>query len=180
MKNVGEFFLKRLRDNGDELSIIYFHLFRMMDMEKLNEELEYLAALSEGKDDYFKEHGAEEWFAIWHKSVRQTDYFSDIVKKGKIYLLTDEEKKEFKFLRHKVAEKGYVKASADGKHLFNDEYRRYLDLWTKSRAEVTEDSVTGHIDSILWNAVHMDDKNKLFNTFKRTFREMKAEVEEEA
>lgn len=177
MKNVGEILLTYLRDSKNELGAIYYHLFRMLDIEKLNEELLYLYDLSEGNDTYFKEYGVESWFAIWHKSVRQTDYFRDIYKKGKIEILTPDEKKQFKFLRHKTSQKGYVKASTDGKHLFNDEYRLYLDLWTKARAEATEDSLGGHIDSILWNTVHIDKDNFLFNSFKRTFREMKTEVE---
>lgn len=181
MERLGEIFLKMLRDAAQtkEIAAIYYHLFKMQDLEKLNEELQYLYELSEGKDEYFKEHGKTDWFAIWHKSVRQTDYFTGIVKKGRIELMTTDERKEFKFLRHKVYQKGYDKTDPNGKHLFNDEYRRFLELNEKLRAEATEDSVSGHIDSILWNTVHMDDKDVLYKNFKRTFLEIKMEIDAE-
>ena len=30
--------------------------------------------------------------------------------------------------------------------------------------------ITGHLDMILWNTIHMDINNELFNAFERTFK----------
>lgn len=128
-----------------DIADIYLHLFRMMDEEKLERELEYIFQLSEGKDEFFKKSGKDDWFYIFHKSIRQTDFFQDCYQKKKVELVTDLERKEFKFLWNKVREKGYDK-SAEPKekgYSFSNEYRRFLDLNDRIRRETEEESICG-------------------------------------
>jgi len=166
-----EILLEFLRNSKSEISNIYYRLFSLKEPDKLDEELEYLLLLSEGKDDYFKEYGKTDWFAIWHKSIRQTDYFEDCYINRRKPLLTPDEEKQFKFLNHKVKKQGYNKYDEAGK-IFNDEYRYYLDLWEKRRRENIQDSICGVLDSVLWNTIHIDKENILYNIFKRTFDDM--------
>lgn len=172
MKNISEIFLKKLRDNENHIGMVYYQLFSLVNHKELDETIIYLFHLSIGDDEYFKEYGKENWFAIWHKSVRQTNFFSDNFRKIKMPLLTADETKEFKFLSNKCSEKGYIKESIDGKHLFNDEYRRYLDLFGKRRRENADESINGNLDSILWNMVHVDKEDILIKTFEYIFIEI--------
>ena len=153
---------------------IYLHLFRMMDEEKLERELEYLFQLSEGKDEFFKKSGKDDWFYIFHKSIRQTDFFQGCYQKKKVELVTDLERKEFKFLWNKIHEKGYDKTAEPKEegYSFSNEYRRYLDLHDRIRRETEEESICGHLDMILWNTIQIDN-NELYDAFLRMFSEWK-------
>ena len=165
--------LKKMKDSS--LTNIYNHLFSLLKPEDLEWNLKYLFELSEGKDDYFKESGKEGWFAIFHKSIRQSDFIQNCYQKRSIELLTDDEKKEFRFLCSKCRAKDYDKTKdkrAD--QLFSDEYLRYLDLSGKKSREVEEHSIGGHLDSILWNMIHVDE-SELYNAFLRVFSEYKLE-----
>lgn len=102
--------------------------------------------------------------------IRQTDFFQGVYKRIELELMTKQEISEFWFLNDKVTKKGYDK-SGDGNRLFNDEYRRYLELSTKKRSQKQEKSVGGHVDMMLWNLIHADKKNVLYKTFEEFFEE---------
>jgi hypothetical protein len=157
---------------------IYLHLFGLLDEERLERELEYLFQLSDGKDEFFKKDGKDNWFYIFHKSIRQTDFFQGCYQKKKVELVTDLERKEWKFLFVKVHEKGYDKAAEPKEKgfSFSDEYRRFLHLNDLVRRETEEESIDGHLDSILWNMIHVDG-NELYDTFLRMFSEYKLQME---
>lgn len=163
--------LKKMKN--DYVANIYYHIFSLIKPEDLEWNLKYIFELSEGKDDYFKKYGKEEWFAIFHKSIRQTDFIQDCYQRRKVELMTDDEEKEYRFLCHKVRVKEYDKTKDKRKdQLFNDEYLRYLDLNGKKRREVEEESIGGHLDSILWNMIWVDN-NELYDAFLRMFSEWK-------
>ena len=162
-----EQFLYNLKEHNSDISSVYLSLFQLLDKDILEYQLIYLKELSEGNNPYFKENGKENWFNIFHKSVRQTDFFSDCYIKRKYSLLTDDEEKELKFLRNKVREKGYNKKNND--QTFTDEFRYYLDLSNKKNRESIDVDISGSLDSILWNTIHVDEKNVLYITFKIIF-----------
>lgn len=168
---LAELFMKELRKGTDNFSPIYFSLFSIKELEDLNDTLEYVFELSEGKDSYFKASGKKDWFYIWHKSVRQGDFFNDCYKKVNVPLLDKKESSEYKFLKHKVHQAGYNKRGEEDE-LFTPEYKRYLELWTLKRREDKDESINGHLDSMLWNLVHADG-DILYNAFMRTFTEYK-------
>jgi hypothetical protein len=170
-------FFDSLKRNQSDISNIYQHLFSLMKFEDLEKELKYLFELSEGDDDYFKESGKTDWFGIFHKSIRQTDFFQECYRKIKEPQLTNLEEKEFKFLRHKVREKGYDKTDPTGQFMFNGEYNRFLELNDMKRNEQYDESIGGHLDMILWNTIQVD-KNELYNVFLRTFSEYKLQKNE--
>jgi hypothetical protein len=170
-----QLFVANLKDCKEEFGRIYFHLFSFLEESELQNVLEYVFDLSEGNDGYFKEQGKVEWFAVFHKHIRQTDFFSNrcFYKKEKYDLLTKDEEKEFKFLVNKVKADGYNKKCTDGSNkLFNEEYNRYLDLSKMKRRQVLDISINGELDSILWNVICIDN-NFLYNTLLVTFEEYK-------
>jgi hypothetical protein len=170
-------FFDSLKRNQSDISNIYQHLFSLIKFEDLEKELKYLFELSEGEDSFFKESAKTDWFGIFHKSIRQTDFFQECYRKIKEPQLTDLEEKEFKFLRNKIKGEGYDKTDPTGKFMFNEEYRRYCDLSLLKQSEQYDKSIGGHLDMILWNTIHVD-KNELYNTFLRTFSEYKLQQNE--
>ncbi len=156
----------------DSLGIIFYQLFSLKTNDELQSELEYLYTLYKGTDSYFKKSSIDCWFAIWHKSIRQCDYFDNCYQNNKVELISKEERAEFKFLMSKVREKEFSKTDgkADGK-LFNDAYNRYLQLREIVRREEKHDSINGKMDSILYNAICIDSKNMLYETFIKTFNQ---------
>lgn len=162
----------------DSLGSVFSQLFSLRKEEELKYDLYYLYTLYKGTDEFFGENSKDCWFSIWHKSIRQTDYFSDCFQRNKLQLLTEEEEKEFKFLLHKCKDKEFSKTEGKQKDkLFNDTYLRYLDLHEKRRRQFSEDSINGNLDSMLWNLIHVDKENMLYNTFRKAFMDLEFELE---
>lgn len=165
-------FKELLHEFGRSESIgnIYANLFSLRTEEELEEDLAYLYTLYKGTDSYWKKDSVDDWFAIWHKSIRQCDYFHNCFQTNTVELVTADERAKFKFIGHKVRTEGYDKKNGkDPNKLFNDEYNEYLNLHSKIRREDVDDSINGRLDSMLWNLVHVDEENKLMKLFRRTF-----------
>lgn len=170
---LAEHFLKILREEGSvrsDLKAVYYHLFSLLDQEELENTLEYLKTVWNGTDDHFGKEGKECWFTVFHKMIRQTDFFQGIYKKIELKLMTKKELSEFWFLNDKVTKVGYDK-TGEPNELFNSEYRRYLELSEKKRSQKREKSVGGHLDMVLWNLIHADTKDVLYKTFEEFFKE---------
>lgn len=188
-----EIFRKQLKNliEKEEIGSLYNSLFELLSDDSLNEELEYLFSLFKGKDDYFKKNGKTDWFYIWHKSIRQTDYFQNLVGYKIENILTDEQekelvvlKKQMNLIRDKVVfplkrdatEEEYKKHEDSYKALNSmDEYKvllkRNKELIALKRHQ-SEIRLGGIMDSMLWNTIRLDKKNSLYETFLRTFSEM--------
>ena len=156
--------------NKEYISVIYYQLFSTLNTKDLDADIEWVKSLHDGTDDFFKDSGKNNWFAIWHKQIRQTDYFRNCYKRNHAPILTDAERKEFKFLRHEVYKDGYKKHDENG--FFKEEYKRYLWLHERNRRETLEDSINGKLDSILWNTIWLDKEDILYKIFKRVFDEI--------
>lgn len=155
---------------SESIGSIFAQLFSLKTDEELQEEIEYLYTLYKGTDDYFKSDSIDCWYAIWHKSIRQCDYFKDCYKKNTVKLITDEERKEFKFLSSKCRSKGFSKTEGkDENKLFNETYNRYLHLHEIVRRECEHDSINGNLDSMLWNLIHVDKNCDLMKLFLKVF-----------
>lgn len=171
---LAETFMNILKEGANkmdgELYSVYFHIFMLQSLEELQDVLEQYQELASGKDKHFKSEGKKIWFGVFHKAIRQCDYFKDSYRHGEIEILTKEQQSELTYLRTIVYKDGYVKESTDPKQLFNDEYRRYLELMDLKRAEKREKSIGGHLDMILWNAIHVDKKNILKKAMELAFK----------
>ncbi len=156
----------------EHIGTIYYQLFSLKTDIELQEELEYLYTLYQGTDDYFKTNSIDCWFEIWHKSIRQTDYFYNCYITNNINLVTDDERKEFKYLLNKCRDKNFSKTEGkEDNKLFNETYNRYLRLHSIMSREKKEVSINGKLDSILWNTINLDNENKLMDLFIKTFKE---------
>lgn len=184
-------FRAELEKLGNNIGIIYTHLFSFLTDEELNDNLEYIYAVYKGKDKYFKEHGIENWFGIWHKSVRQTDFFTGIKAFRYVDKLTDEQreeleeiKKELESLQTKRIYRPKKKEWSDTDHekhkksydelYVSEEYTSLIKRLRPLQAiKNTKEDVRflGKLDSILWNMVHIDN-NFLYEVFLRTFSEV--------
>jgi len=180
MKNKSAIKFRELLYNWSQseyIGTIFYQLFTLKTDNELQEELEYLYTLYKGTDNYFKSESIDCWFTIWHKSIRQCDYFSDCFKVNSVNLVTDDERKEFRFLANECRKEGFSKT--EGKkdnELFNETYNRYLDLFElvrrERKEERKEDSINGKLDSILWNLIQLDSECKLEKIFIETFKIM--------
>jgi hypothetical protein len=169
--NLRDAFLRELQENRHTspkdvgFAQTYYHIFAMQNKEALERDLIYLFKLRRGEDDYFKETSKDCWFAIWHKTIRQSDYFNDCYKKTPVKVMTDDERAELRFLGSQIM-KGTIHRKRGRKkgELFTQEYRRYLNLQEKRRGEEMDESIGGHLDMVLWNLIHADS-NCLYNKF---------------
>lgn len=181
--NLRDAFLKKLRsvDNLSpaqaDISLVYYHIFSVQDAEVLERDLKFLFNLRRGEDSFFKESGNYQWFAIWHKTIRQGDYFNDCFKRIKLNLMTDEQRSERKFLYVGILDGTVVKESLDANELFTKEYKRYIELGNIERSErAVEKSISGHLDMILWNTVNVDKEGFLINMMGSFFDENEKEI----
>mgnify|MGYP006286882463 CR=1 FL=1 len=160
-------FLKELRDNKDDISWMYNTLFESLDPKQLNQELGYINELHLGKNDFHKENGKENWFYIFHKGVRQVDYFQDIFQRKTIELVDDTELKEMRYLKSLLVDKKIKKRDDDGN--FSKEYKRYLKIYELKRRETIEEDISGKFDALLWGLINLDKNDVLYKTFEVTF-----------
>lgn len=181
LQDLGIRFLEILRKNPKDIASIYWHIFSLLPEKQLEDTLVYLYEVSSGKDEFFKERGKEEWFYNWHKSIRQCDFFEGIYKEVESEPLTKEEHKEFKYLfnLYRVDKKNKYAPKGSGR-MFTEEYRRYLELHTKKTEKKIDHNVSGHIDGMLWSAVHIDTDDVLVESFEDLFTQIKRFEKKEA
>lgn len=164
-----------LRDSNKDIAGVYFHLFKILDPQKFNDELEATNIIRNGEDLYFGESGKKNWFAILHKSMRQCDFYNDCYTKRPIEILSEDERKRHNQLRRIIyGTKDYNKRDGDGN--FTDEYREYLDLNTIANNEDRDEDIGGNLDMILYNTIRADHENFLYNTLVELFEMEKIEL----
>ena len=187
--------MKRLREST-EIGNLYHQLFSVKSDEELEEDLRLIHEVYQGKNDCYKEVGKTEWFVIWHKSVRQCDYFTNLFGYTIVDKLTDEQRtemnevqKEYNALSKKVivklkynhTEEDYAIHEQSYKTLYAmDEYKVLTSKLRKLKAieNSKEDiSVAGKFDSMLHTAVYLDVKSELYKLFKRVFNYIETERE---
>jgi hypothetical protein len=165
---LAESFLKILTDGKSDVHDIFRILFSILELEELDAVLKRYKKIWSGKDSHFGKIGKTEWYAAFHKEVRQIDFFSLCYRKRHLELLTEKEQSEYTFLINKVTKEGYNKKGET--MLFNDEYRRFLSLSEKKRAENREVSIGGKLDSILWLFIHVDEDDILKTSMEKLFK----------
>ncbi len=153
--NTLDFYAKNRSEAESSLLQIYHHCFKCM----LDKDLE--GVLVNMHTDFKKE--PEYWFYMFHKMVRQVDFFDGVYYIDVNNNLNEDEKKELEKLRERIFAE--VERS-------EEEKARYRVLNSKSRME-TRESLGGHIDMILWNMIHVDQKNILKSVFEATFDAVK-------
>lgn len=148
--------LRRRFKNG-HLSMLYTQLFSLFNDEELFQVLEYF------KSRYAMDKSEEkdEWFFEFHKSIRQTDFFSGIQITKQTILSTEDEKKRKKLYRNLDESAPDFKNSPE-----------WIELMRLQKLRNTREvfGSGGIFDSLLWNLIHLDTDNELKTILERVFK----------
>jgi hypothetical protein len=156
------------------LGAMYHHLFSILSDEELTELLTYHQSVyNEDK---------EGWFYQFHKSIRQCDFFgNDLLSYRTVNMLTEEQTKRREELR-KIWDgqyKDWKKKNGNEDFEKYKIFRRlpecvvvYEELHKLNKIKNTKEDIqiTGHIDMLLWNTIHLDTENELQKILERTFK----------
>lgn len=164
-----EDFLQELKTYSlsDHPSEVYRHIFSCMEAESLELLLQELRSRVSDED----------WFFYFHKSMRQTDFFNDVYVHYTINTQTESDLKRIEELRQilpSYAEKGKIWKdvinSEESKSLgLEKELKELRFLVGKSKKEERR-RVSGHLDMVLWNLIHMDNTEFLKKFIERFFK----------
>lgn len=166
--------VQQLKNSDNRIAGIFLSLIGIIPRDKFERDIAHLYDLANGKDEFWGKDSIKDWFAIWHKSIRQTDYYENCYRRDVRDDLTYKELQEYRRLAAKVREPGYDKhyKGKDKAHLFTLEYQRYLKLNEKQRMSRHDEPINGYLDSILYQTIHADRDNVLYNSLKHTFVEI--------
>lgn len=185
-KTLAEIFFNMLSDSGDELVNIYYQLFSIMPEKELEANMQFAYDCFSGNVGETEEDKSyyKEWFYVFHKSVRQTDFFPYCIIDRPDPLTTPEEAEEYGKLydlyhqfTKTIPEDPTLRPSEmvalwkkDWELCYPNEAKRLKELTKKKHNRHTE-SIGGHIDMILWNVIHLDVQCVLKKTMERAFNE---------
>jgi hypothetical protein len=166
-------FLEFLESHREfDLVECYRHLFSSMEAGALENTLVYL--------QYQMKY--EDWFFSFHKSMRQTDFFGDIYVAYRENQQTEEDLQKLKELREilptykgKIWEGIIIREEARSLGL-DAEIKEYDHLRKKSKIEKRR-SVSGNLDMVIWNLVHLDKENILQKLIERFFKQLDEQKE---
>ena len=144
-----EKFLSGLKSHsGSDISEIYRHLFICMRKEDLENTLSIL------KESVHEEN----WFYLFHKSIRQTDFYEGVHVSEIKDIRSDQEKNRMEELRKILPFHPFTNAVNSERALLMDlesEMKEFRSLYRKSKAEESR-GIGGNLDMCLWNLIHLD------------------------
>ncbi len=137
-----------------------------------------------------KEYYRLEWFAVFHKSIRQVDFYSNCkisLHKSQLTPAKDRRRRELRALDTKL-HRAYGFDNVDFgsydyyelKKKYNTEHQKMLsDLRELDRKfnQKEDFSINGSLDSILYNLIHLDEENFLYEILEETFEEHQINVQ---
>lgn len=172
--NIVQEFKEILKSKHSDIASLYHHIFSIMSDEHLSETLEYYKTVYQ--------EDKESWFYYFHKSMRQTDFFgNDVLSYRIVNMLTDEQKARREELL-KIREKQYKKFKKKNKDENYEKYKEFrklpecvevlteLQKLNEIMNTKEETRISGHLDMILWNTIHVDKNNELQSILERTFK----------
>ena len=144
-------FKKALKEriSNSDLSFMYQKLFFncFISEKELNDILKYYQGI-------FKTE-PENWFAQFHKSIRQTDFFDGTYFK-EVNILTDEEMERRRYL---IPKKGRSESEVEELRQLNKKYRHLESV-----------EIAGIVDAMLYSLIHLDEENKLKDVMEIAFK----------
>lgn len=173
MENLVKEFLEILKNKSSDICSMYFRFFSILSEKDLKEKLEIW--MSEYQDN------KEDWFFYCHKSIRNSDFF-DLDLYHHVNKLTEEQKNrrtEILKIRRKEYDEEYLILypinTMDNYRLYNQRQYRIDSLKELSELNKimrTEEKfeISGHLDMLLWNTIHLDKDNELQEILERTFK----------
>lgn len=183
---MAKMFMDRLKTSHDDIGSSYLHLFSILSANELEGYMEWL--YESYTEDKNKPANESYWFYNFHKSIRQGHFFQECTKSTKVSLLSQTEIDELREMvtyfnaewkRVKVEQRKLnplIWANDYFKATQTEKYARYTDLKTRNQNTETK-FITGHLDMVLWNLIHIDKKEILRITMLRTFKEYDLEME---
>jgi len=156
------------------IAAMYHHLFSILTDEELTDILIYYQTVyNEDK---------EGWFYQFHKSIRQCDFFGNNLYSYRIVSkLTEEQNKRLDEVK-KIWDgqyKDWKKKNGNEDFAKYKEFRRLpecvvvseeMDKLNKIKNTKEDVRITGHLDMVLWNTIHLDKDNELQKILERTFK----------
>lgn len=117
----------------------------------------------------------ENWFYSFHKSMRQTDYFNEVYVTYFINTQTEKDMQrmeELKKILPLYKDKGWggIVKSDEAKRLGLDEELKEYQIIRKKGSVEQRRAISGHLDMVLWNLVHLDKDNFLKRAIERFFK----------
>lgn len=163
--------LKEFKDNlkrlDSDIGSMYHHLFKIIPEHKLINILEYW------RTQFMNDK--ENWFYHFHKSIRQTDFY-DLNVYQRVNNLTEEQKNRRVELLQIRMKMRYNKGDDTLVDMDDNTLKQYTEygneLFELNRIMYTEEElrISGHLDMLLWNTIHLDQKNELKSILERTFK----------
>jgi hypothetical protein len=178
-----QIFMDKLNEGGQPIHAVYHSLFSILTEQMLFESLlpyyEYWSGFYRGDNaQWYKDN----WFKAFHKSIRQFDYFNGCSFSYDNPEFTEDERIEVKNLWAQyqkivftIPEDNALSTSENvakwrdaWKEQLPVEYDRYQVLIKKRHIKINED-ISGNLDSVLWNLIHVDINNILMHTMSQSF-----------
>ena len=155
-----------------ELLEMFKSLFLFFEIDDLELHLEFT------QEEYAEHKKTGWWFTVFHKAFRQRDVFRGYFKEVSIDLLTKEEYMEMRRFKSeflKKREEGFTKDDLvrDENGEFTKEYKRYLDLVERKKHQTREEPISGQLDGLMWNLIHVDREEKLMQILEELFEKEK-------
>lgn len=160
------------RMTNHHLASMYLTLFALLPDEDLRDTLENVM------NDYKKSKEEGGWFYLFHKSIRQCDFFIDLSLLQHKNKLTKEQEKERKRLlnkRHKEFDKYCPNHSKEEYDELEKKPHRQKDLMELKKLNTlfhNKDEISrgGIFDCLLWDLIHLDKENELKDILELTFK----------
>lgn len=173
MEDVVKEFKEILKSKNSDICSIYHHLFSIIPEDELKGKLEYWMS-------HYQEH-KEEWFYDFHKSIRQSDFFNLTLHRYVNKLTEEQSKRRFELLKiRRIQYKEEFEAlnpdeKMENYRIFNQRPDRVESLNELSKLNSimnTEEEfrISGHLDMLLWNTIHLDNDNELKKILELTFK----------
>lgn len=186
VKLLNRTFQDNLKNSIESIAGCYKHLFDILSEKQQEETLQWVyESYTENKDN---ENREAYWFYDFHKSMRQTDLFNGCVRTFRSSTLNPEEVAELEGLALMINTEWTKVKNAERKTTpgmsvwdyfktkYPEKHTRYRELKQRHNNEETE-SINGHLDMIMWNLVHVDNKEFLRLTMLRSFKQYDLEME---
>ena len=165
-------FNKNLAEQTSYLGSLYRHIFWILPENELSKLLECW------KQIYIQDN--EFWYSTIHKSIRQGDVFN-IRAYQEVNKLTPKQKLRLSEIRitydeqYEDFKKQFPNEDIKDYHIFNQSPTR---LATLNQLRTLNDiactkvphEISGHLDMILWNTIHIDENNLLKQMLEKTFK----------
>jgi len=185
-KTLCECLFGKFKESGSDIADVFNGLFKIAEKDgDLESTLKFTYDCWSGNTDLKEQEWYKaEWFYVFHKSIRQCDFYNNCkitLRKSELSPAKDKRRRELHALNTKQRKAyGFDDVDFGGyeyyelKKKYNEEHKDLLreiyDLDEKYHK--TEDTaINGYLGSILWSMIHVDTKGYLSEAMEEAFEE---------